>query len=66
LNHTSYQKYQENLPVDLVEIILPSGNHAGFGNYGPQKGDGSATMTPEQQQQKTAEAVAEFFAKSTR
>jgi len=66
LNHTSYQKYQENLPVDLVEIILAGGNHAGFGNYGPQQGDGNATMTPEQQQQKTAEAVAEFFASSTR
>lgn len=66
LNLTSYQKYRKNLPADLVEIILAGGNHAGFGNYGPQQGDGSATMTPEQQQQKTAEAVAEFFAKSTR
>ena len=66
LNQTSYQKYRKNLPADLVEIILAGGNHAGFGNYGPQQGDGNATMTSEQQQQKTAEAVAEFFAKSTR
>ena len=62
MNHASYQKYRSNLPADLVEIILPGGNHAGFGNYGPQKGDGNATMTPEQQQQKTAEAIAELVA----
>ncbi|MDD2458924.1 MAG: alpha/beta hydrolase [Eubacteriales bacterium] len=64
LNHTSYQKYRKNLPADLVEIIVAGGNHAGFGNYGPQQGDGNATMTPEQQQQKTAQAIAEFFASS--
>ena len=66
MNHASYQKYRNNLPADLVEIILPGGNHAGFGHYGPQKGDGNATMTPEQQQQKTAEAIAELVASSTR
>ena len=60
LNMDSYRSSRSNLPADFSELILSGGNHAGFGNYGPQKGDGTAEITPEQQQAETAEAVAEF------
>ena len=60
LNRESYQNNKSNLPVDFTEIVLPGANHAGFGCYGPQKGDGKAGITSEQQQTDTAKAVAEF------
>ncbi len=60
LNMDSYQKNKANLPSDFTEIILNGGNHAGFGCYGSQNGDGEAEIAPEQQQSDTANAVAEF------
>ena len=49
--------YTEN----VVEIL--GGNHAQFGNYGPQKGDAPATISAEEQQARTVEAVADFIAR---
>jgi dienelactone hydrolase len=46
------------LPPDVQVITLQGGNHAQFGNYGPQAGDGVATMSREEQQAKTVEAIA--------
>ena len=43
----------------VVEIA--GGNHAGFGSYGPQKGDGTAAITPQAQQVQTAAAILEFM-----
>lgn len=60
LNKESYQKDKSNLPAGFTEIVLQGGNHAGFGCYGPQQGDGKADITSEQQQTDTAQAVAEF------
>lgn len=44
---------------NIVEIM--GGNHAYFGNYGEQDGDGTASITREEQQENTAEAVVEFI-----
>jgi dienelactone hydrolase len=60
LNKKSYLDNKSNLPVDYTEILLQGGNHAGFGCYGPQHGDGKADITSEQQQTETALDVAEF------
>lgn len=60
MNKESYKSNKSNLPDNLEEIVLKGGNHAGFGCYGTQKGDGEAEITPEQQQKDTAQAVAEF------
>lgn len=46
--------YSEN----IVEI--EGGNHAQFGNYGVQKGDSVATITREEQQNITVEAIKKF------
>lgn len=49
------------LPEAAVFVEVSGGNHAGFGNYGVQKGDGAASITPEVQWELTSQAVKEFF-----
>lgn len=41
----------------VKEIVIEGGNHAYFGDYGPQRGDGAAAITPEEQQQTAADAI---------
>jgi hypothetical protein len=46
--------YTENI------VAIEGGNHAQFGNYGKQKGDQDATITREEQQNITVEAIKKF------
>lgn len=50
--------------IDYTENIveIEGGNHAQFGNYGPQKGDLPATISAEEQQAQTVEAIEVFLA----
>ena len=64
MNKNSYQKNKSKLPTNFMEIVLMGGNHAGFGCYGPQKGDWKADITSEQQQTDTSLAIAEFCLKA--
>lgn len=59
LNMEKYAEYQKNLPMPC-EIILEGGNHAYFGVYGEQEGDGTATITNLEQIEQTAELMAAF------
>lgn len=52
----------ENLPANSETIVIEGGNHAQFGNYGPQSGDGDPTITAQNQQRQTAEAIAKATA----
>lgn len=45
----------------VEEEIIVGGNHAGFGNYGEQKGDGVSAISAEEQQEKTVEAISEWI-----
>ena len=56
------EKYEENLAnaPDLREVVIEGGNHAYFGSYGEQAGDGEAAIDPEMQWAKTAEAILQF------
>ena len=49
--------------IDYTENIveIEGGNHAQFGNYGPQKGDLPATISAEEQQARTVAAIEEFL-----
>jgi hypothetical protein len=58
-----YEKYKSNLPSDLSEVIIEGGNHAYFGCYGEQKGDGRAEITNARQITLTAEIISEFIKK---
>ena len=42
-------------------LKIEGGNHAQFGNYGIQQGDGTATISREAQQQQAAEAMLSFL-----
>ena len=46
---------------DVEEHVLDGGNHAQFGNYGPQKGDGTAEITAEEQQDETVRLILEWM-----
>lgn len=61
LNMENYEEYRSNLPADMAELILNGGNHANFGNYGAQRGDGVAKLSAEDQQAATVEAICELL-----
>ena len=63
LNMEKYTQYRPNLPENILERILEGGNHAGFGSYGPQDGDGSSVLAPGVQLQWTADTIVEFIRK---
>lgn len=44
------------------QYLIEGGNHANFGNYGNQEGDGIATITKEEQQQMTVDSILNFIA----
>ncbi len=58
LNLEKYDKYRENLPEDFKEEVIVGGNHAYFGKYGFQEGDGEATIANENQIEATVDIVA--------
>ena len=49
LNREKLEADRRFLPASAVSEELPGGNHAQFGDYGPQKGDGRATVSREAQ-----------------
>ena len=49
------------LPADTVSVLLEGANHAAFGDYGPQPGDGVATASDEETRDGITAAVAEFL-----
>lgn len=57
LNRDAYNKNRTNLPENTAEIVIPHGNHASFGDYGPQKGDGSSALGIGEQMQSTADII---------
>ena len=62
LNTESVQVNSSLLPDNHKEIIIEGGNHAQFGNYGEQAGDGDATVSTEEQQKLTVEAITDLLA----
>ncbi len=61
LNREKYEANRSNLPPDTTETVISGGCHAGFGSYGPQKGDRTPTISAEEQQQQTADALAAWM-----
>ena len=51
LNMEKYKECYANFPEDVVEHKIDGGNHAYYAHYGEQEGDGTATITREEQQQ---------------
>ncbi len=61
LDMEKYEQYRGNLPETAEELVLSGGNHAGFGSYGAQEGDGSATISPGEQRGMTVDSMLAFF-----
>jgi len=51
LNMEKYKECQANFPDDVIEEVIEGGNHAYYAHYGEQEGDGTATITREEQQE---------------
>jgi hypothetical protein len=49
------------LPEETTYLKLRGGNHAQFGYYGPQRGDGDALITLLEQQEMTVSAILSFI-----
>ena len=58
LNREKYAEYRPNLPESAIETVIQGGNHALFGSYGPQEGDGQPTISSTEQLRLTADAIA--------
>jgi pimeloyl-ACP methyl ester carboxylesterase len=51
------------LPGDTSWVAIEGGNHAQFGWYGPQSGDGTATISREEQQRQIVAATLELLSR---
>ena len=57
LNRTRLEESRRYFLSNSEIYVIEGGNHAQFGNYGKQAGDGNAVISSEEQQQRTAEWI---------
>ena len=62
VDENKMERNRENLPEDTLEKTIAGGNHSGFGDYGLQEKDTQATITAAQQQEQTAQIIADWIA----
>ncbi len=61
MNREKYEECLSNMPADFTEYVVDGGNHAYFGAYGEQKGDGIALVSHETQILQSALYIGEFL-----
>ena len=62
INTEKYEEAKKNWPDgNSHDYLIFGGNHAGFGNYGEQDGDGDATIRQKKQWRQTIEAILEYM-----
>ena len=49
VNRSRIEKGRQYAPPRCTEAVIEGGNHAQFGSYGPQLGDGTAVISAEEQ-----------------
>ena len=57
LNMGKMEEANRYLPDNSEKYIIEDGNHARFGNYGIQEGDGNAAISSEEQQFRTVALI---------
>ena len=62
MNAQAYEDALALMPDDFTEVVIEGGNHAQFGEYGSQGGDGEATIPAQEQRDQTVEAITEWMA----
>lgn len=60
------QSVEDHIDYTQNVVEIQGGNHAQFGNYGPQKGDLPATISAEEQQAQTVDAIEMFMNQQAR
>ena len=63
MNREKYNENKSNLPGDFTECVIDGGCHAYFGMYGAQDGDGTPTVTNEEQIRLTVENIVGMLVK---
>ena len=61
INRAALADNAGNLPASARTVVIEGGNHAGFGDYGAQKGDGSPSLSADEQQQRTASLISDLI-----
>lgn len=61
LNVEEYNESKEFIDDNLTEFEIPGANHAQFGYYGNQSGDGTAKISAESQQGQCVNEIIEFI-----
>lgn len=61
LNKKKYENSKKNYPSDFTELVIEGGNHANFGYYGKQKGDGETSISREDQIDISVDAIINFI-----
>ena len=61
LNRKNMEDGRKYMREDYTELCIQGGNHAWFGSYGEQKGDGRAAISREEQWRQTVDAAMEFI-----
>jgi hypothetical protein len=56
---------RNKLKSTTLQLAIQGGNHAQVGNYGPQKGDATATISREEQQALTVQRIVKFIAETS-
>ena len=59
LNKTKLEDGREFMPDGYEELVINGGNHAGFGDYGAQRGDGEERISGDEQKAIAAERILE-------
>ncbi len=60
LNRKKLAAGEQYFPESVQICEIPGGNHAQFGSYGPQRGDGAALISPQEQWAETAALLREL------
>ncbi len=61
LSKEKYDENKANLPEDYKEVVIEGGCHAYFGDYGHQAGDGTPSISVEEQTRETVDSIVEFI-----
>ena len=61
LKQEKYEDAKSRLPKSTLYTTIEGGNHSGFGLYGQQNGDGTATMSAEEQQKQLVQLIKQFI-----
>jgi len=66
LNRAAWDDSTTRLPEDAAVVAIQGGNHAQFGDYGPQPGDGEADITRARQQESALVSIVRVMKQAQR